>query len=354
MNNITLSYSDTLSVDFTDEAWFNATAVAKHFNKETNDWLIQRETVEYIVRLADLLSEFKTCFVREFNKIIELDSTSQASRTKLLKLVKQTGFVKTKSGPSGHGGGSWLHPKLAVPFARWLDIGFSIWCDMQIEKILHPVQYGLKQLPPSPYISEPEAAQFMKSIQAHCKSNGGKYSALYKKVYDHYGITSYKHIPAGKLEEAARLCGIKLMKLVKSKIPDEIPLLTFTQDELDTLIAERIKAIEGELLPKETEPAEPGEKRFLIKIKGDRQTIEPVDINCYYMTEERFICHLKNFGYLVAKKDELNIGNMVLEHIPSRLLPIMIEVAGQRLRGIEAGKVDKNSENTTKPSNNAG
>ena len=30
-----------------------------------------------------------------------------------------------------------MHPKLAVSFARWLDARFAVWCDLQIEKILH-------------------------------------------------------------------------------------------------------------------------------------------------------------------------------------------------------------------------
>lgn len=37
----------------------------------------------------------------------------------------------------GSGGGSWAHPKLAVFFARWLDVRFAVWCDMQIDDILH-------------------------------------------------------------------------------------------------------------------------------------------------------------------------------------------------------------------------
>jgi hypothetical protein len=36
-------------------------------------------------------------FVQEFNKISELQSTSAASRAKLLSLVKKTGLVKTKN-----------------------------------------------------------------------------------------------------------------------------------------------------------------------------------------------------------------------------------------------------------------
>lgn len=45
-------------------------------------------------------------------------------------------LVVTKKGSPENGGGSWFHPKLSVPFARWLDVKFSIWCDMQIEKIV--------------------------------------------------------------------------------------------------------------------------------------------------------------------------------------------------------------------------
>ena len=34
-------------------------------------------------------------------------------------------MVKVKVGAPETGGGTWLHPKLAVPFSRWLDINFK-------------------------------------------------------------------------------------------------------------------------------------------------------------------------------------------------------------------------------------
>lgn len=33
--------------------------------------------------------------------------------------------------------GTWGHPRLAVVFGRWLDDDFAVWCDMQIDDILH-------------------------------------------------------------------------------------------------------------------------------------------------------------------------------------------------------------------------
>lgn len=51
----TLAYEGVL-VGFTDDAWFNATAVARKYGKEPTQWLMQRDTVEYLVELADVLS----------------------------------------------------------------------------------------------------------------------------------------------------------------------------------------------------------------------------------------------------------------------------------------------------------
>ena len=46
--------------------------------------------------------------------------------------------MKTRRGQHG---GTWLHPRLAVFFARWCDTRFAVWCDMFIDRILrgeHP------------------------------------------------------------------------------------------------------------------------------------------------------------------------------------------------------------------------
>lgn len=108
---ITTQYTDSFSVDFTSEAWFNATEVAKHYGKRPNDWLNLESTKEYMACLVEFhLPE---------------------------KMVnKKNQLVITKTGKAINGGGSWFHPKLAVAFARWLDVRFSIWCDLQVEKIL--------------------------------------------------------------------------------------------------------------------------------------------------------------------------------------------------------------------------
>lgn len=97
-----------LNIAFSNDAWFNATLAAERFGKRVDHWLKTQETQQYI----DVL-----CSVSNTPK---------------------KGYLKTKR---GNNGGTWLHPALAVLFARWLDIRFSIWCDTQIRQILtasHP------------------------------------------------------------------------------------------------------------------------------------------------------------------------------------------------------------------------
>jgi hypothetical protein len=134
-NVIHLEYQG-VAVGFTGDGWFNATEAAARFGKEPYDWLNQRETAEYLVALAQHMGKANSGFLKELSQIKDLAGTSAASKAKLLRLAKQTGLVKSKAGAPETGGGTWLHPKLAVRFAQWLDIRFAVWCDAQIDSLI--------------------------------------------------------------------------------------------------------------------------------------------------------------------------------------------------------------------------
>lgn len=88
-------------MQFNDDGWFNATDAADAMGKRVDNWLANKETQEYIAKLNTRIS---------------------------------SDLIQAKKGRNG---GTWLHPKLAVAFARWLSIDFAIWCDEQIEHIIH-------------------------------------------------------------------------------------------------------------------------------------------------------------------------------------------------------------------------
>ncbi len=103
---ITTHYGE-MSVQFQENGFINATAIAKQFNKQPRDYLKTEQTKNYI------------------NSI------------KRIFLIDENQLVIVRGGSTENGGGTWLHPKLAIDFARWLSSDFAVWCDFQIEKILH-------------------------------------------------------------------------------------------------------------------------------------------------------------------------------------------------------------------------
>lgn len=114
MNIIKLDYTDR-AISATREAWFNATEIAAMFGKQPYEWLRLPETERYIQALCK----------REAEK--QADSNTGKSR------ITKSRFIKAKR---GNAGGTWLHPKLAIAFARWCDVDFAVWCDEQITELL--------------------------------------------------------------------------------------------------------------------------------------------------------------------------------------------------------------------------
>ena len=115
MTNLVKAEFDDIAVTFTEDAWFNATEVADKHKRRVTDWLYNSETQHYLAALAEMLK------------------------------VPKEHLLKTRRGRYG---GTWMHPRLAVAFARWLDVRFGVWCDDQIYQILsgHHVHYDWKKL----------------------------------------------------------------------------------------------------------------------------------------------------------------------------------------------------------------
>lgn len=112
MNNaIQLSYEGS-PVRLRADGWVNATDAAARFNKEPAQWLRLPDATRYLKGLE-----------RTYGKIT---------------------YVKTSRARADRGGGTWIHPRLAVKFARWLSVDFEIWCDAQIDGLLRGTQPAME------------------------------------------------------------------------------------------------------------------------------------------------------------------------------------------------------------------
>lgn len=76
-------------------------------------------------------------FGKDVYEFLRLPSTREYLQA-LTGIIPDKEFVFTQCGngnlPSV---GTWGHPKLAVFFARWLDVKFAVFCDMVIDDILN-------------------------------------------------------------------------------------------------------------------------------------------------------------------------------------------------------------------------
>ena len=97
---------DGQAVRFNADGWINATEAAARFGKRPADWLALDGTREYMEAMASALG--------------------------LESKVSQNHFGLARTSRGGKVPGTWLHPKLAVRFAQWLDMKFAVWCDLQI------------------------------------------------------------------------------------------------------------------------------------------------------------------------------------------------------------------------------
>jgi hypothetical protein len=89
---------------FREDGYFNMTKAAKAYGKQLQNFWVNQETRDYMEALRS----------NHWNS-------------------NEFSWTQTSMGRNG---GTWGHPKLAVFFARWLDVKFAVWCDAVIDDIL--------------------------------------------------------------------------------------------------------------------------------------------------------------------------------------------------------------------------
>jgi hypothetical protein len=190
---ITASYNDAIKVDFTQEAWFNATAVAAPFDKRPNDWLNLESTKEYLAALAEIPN------------------------------YQESWYLKTTRGKFG---GTWLHPKLAIPFARWLDVRFAVWCDMQIETILKALTSPNNRTDGTLIPSEQQTLSeiVMRKAETVPKELIGKALAeIWSRVHRKFRVSKYEQLPRTQLTDAALYVMQMQLRTGGKALPKEDP-----------------------------------------------------------------------------------------------------------------------------------
>lgn len=112
MNNTkTIEIYRETEIAFRSDAWVNATQMAKPFGKLPASFTRTESAKAFITALENELRE---------NLAVEKSSMQKC-------IVVQNG---------GACPGTWMHPDLALEFARWLSPDFAIWCNRTIRRIM--------------------------------------------------------------------------------------------------------------------------------------------------------------------------------------------------------------------------
>lgn len=142
----------------------NATLMAKAFGREVKEWRRLPSTIRYI---DALLTRGKSHFAK--NQI-----------------------VVSKKGGDGKQG-TWIHEKLILNLARWLDVDFELWCDEKIADLLRTGTATLvdpKYREIAKHIERPVQIQNSKDVNAFNFENGGVQAVKehnIKNCYEHTG-----------------------------------------------------------------------------------------------------------------------------------------------------------------------
>ena len=109
MDNLLLKNYLGKELIFTSQGWINATKTVEAFNKKG---------LENFMRS------------KQFNEYLEAFCNFYRLKKEDVIKTQKGGNVKVNES------GSYLHPKLAVVFARWISPEFAVWCDMIVYGIL--------------------------------------------------------------------------------------------------------------------------------------------------------------------------------------------------------------------------
>lgn len=101
-----LSYEGN-NIEVNDKGMWNATQMAKPFGKQASKWLENSQTKSL------------------------LDEIAKSNNLLMADLVNVT-----KGGNEQSSTGTWIHEKLVIDFAQWLNVKFRVWCHTQIETLM--------------------------------------------------------------------------------------------------------------------------------------------------------------------------------------------------------------------------
>lgn len=188
MTATTLRYLGTNPITIKGFGWINATQAAQmRKGKAVEEWLTSSGGLYALEQLA---GELGAGFVPGF---FDLHRVQGDRKNFMLGLRGDGRLVRFAAGDTKQGGGLWLHPNLALPFARWLDA----------DKIEHPLATWLAEQLPEVRRQHVQAAKAKREAEAEDLA-AGYAGVVGAELLEHLRATDVMLRNAGTSVEARR------------------------------------------------------------------------------------------------------------------------------------------------------
>lgn len=172
-----------------NDGYVNATQMCQANGKKVNDWMRTEDYKRYV------------------------EAISETTGIPVVKLV----VVKT-----GRGGGTWVHPKLAIKLARWISVDFELWCDRHIKELIETGSTKISQHDADWTEARIEGKEIRLSLtdaikaylERHPELSEGKKKYLYAQASDTLNVNML-----GKTsKELKALLGLTKSQLLRDKL----------------------------------------------------------------------------------------------------------------------------------------
>ena len=205
----------------TDNGFINGTAMCTAHNKDVSDWLKTEDTWDLAIALADDMG---------------LSPKSRKSGNSNYTRVSATfpDLVKVKRGSPENGGGTWLHPDLAMQLAQWCNKRFAIQVSRWIREWLTAGQVPIDSDAEQEYVRWQQRydirvelkdvlrPELMNSVVKWAQSNGVSPQTLCSDVHD----AMNERIQGAKSQQIKTLGGLPMAVLIRDYF-DASPLMNY-------------------------------------------------------------------------------------------------------------------------------
>jgi hypothetical protein len=163
--------------------------------------------------------------------------------------ISENQLVITKEGSPENGGGTWIHEKLIIDMARWLNVDFAVWCDEKIAELLRTGKTELKPMTPAEMLLQQCQMLVDQEKRIFTVENDIKEIKARQTTHpeNYYAVSGYAskcginvdHLTAKKIgKKAASLC--RELGYVTGSVPDPKygSVKTYPQDLLKEIFSE--------------------------------------------------------------------------------------------------------------------